>query len=66
MRPEEKTQEKGDGEEEEQEEEEEETTIPGSSYTKLMIMVDSIKVLESKILRLVYKSYNRRKVQNTE
>ncbi|XP_035663139.1 focadhesin-like [Branchiostoma floridae] len=47
VRPEEKTQEKGDGEEEEQEEEEEETTIPGSSYTKLMIMVDSIKVLEN-------------------
>ncbi|XP_078656308.1 focadhesin-like isoform X4 [Branchiostoma floridae x Branchiostoma belcheri] len=47
VRPERKTPEKGDGEEEEQEEKEEEMIIPGSSYTKLMIMVDSIKVLEN-------------------
>ncbi|XP_066271625.1 focadhesin-like [Branchiostoma lanceolatum] len=45
VRPEKKTPEKEDGEEEE--EEEEEMTIPGSSYTKLMMMVDNIKVLEN-------------------
>ncbi|XP_066272306.1 focadhesin-like isoform X1 [Branchiostoma lanceolatum] len=44
VRPEKKTPEKEDGDEEQ---EEEEMTIPGSSYTKLMMMVDNIKVLEN-------------------